>query len=223
MSARRQISGRSRVREWATVTVQSAPSSRAAIGLPTMLERPTITASLPRESLARPASRAGGRGSHRACRGRAGRRAARGRPRTDGRHSVGGSRRRPCPGGSRAGPPRRRSARGRGSWTRMPWVCGSRLSASIRPSSSSVEMLTRQLDQLAVEPGLGRHPGLGADIGAAGRVVADDQHAQPRLPSRPRGETLRLAATLARSCAAAALPSMTVAAMLPSSRIQPRC
>ncbi len=47
MSARRVIAGRSRVRECAMVTVQCACSSSCAIGLPTMLERPTTTASRP--------------------------------------------------------------------------------------------------------------------------------------------------------------------------------
>ena len=41
--------GRSRVREWAMVTVQFARSSSCAIGLPTMFERPTTTASRPAE------------------------------------------------------------------------------------------------------------------------------------------------------------------------------
>jgi hypothetical protein len=52
MSARRVCSARFLVREWQTVTVQSAPLplwiSSAAIGLPTMLLRPRITASFPR-------------------------------------------------------------------------------------------------------------------------------------------------------------------------------
>ena len=47
MSGRRTAAGRSRVREWATVTVQLSWSSSCAIGLPTMFERPTTTASRP--------------------------------------------------------------------------------------------------------------------------------------------------------------------------------
>src|SRR5450756_30415 len=47
MSALRQTPGRSWVREWQTVTVACSWSSRKNIGLPTMLLRPTITASLP--------------------------------------------------------------------------------------------------------------------------------------------------------------------------------
>ena len=51
MSARRVTALISRVREWHTVTVALPPgpscSSRAAMGRPTMLERPTITACLP--------------------------------------------------------------------------------------------------------------------------------------------------------------------------------
>ncbi len=50
MSAWRHNAGRSRLRECTTVTVQSACSSRAAMGLPTMFERPTTTACLPRSS-----------------------------------------------------------------------------------------------------------------------------------------------------------------------------
>ena len=50
MSAVRHRAGRSRVREWAMVTVQLSPSSSWAIGLPTMLERPTITAFSPDSS-----------------------------------------------------------------------------------------------------------------------------------------------------------------------------
>ena len=51
MSARRVCAARSLVREWQTVTVQSAPFpgciNRAAIGLPTIVLRPRITASKP--------------------------------------------------------------------------------------------------------------------------------------------------------------------------------
>ena len=47
ISARRATAGRSRVREWAIVTVQFCASSNCAIGLPTMFERPMMTASLP--------------------------------------------------------------------------------------------------------------------------------------------------------------------------------
>ena len=46
-SARRTTAGRSRVREWAIVTVQLSLSSSCATGLPTMLERPMTTASSP--------------------------------------------------------------------------------------------------------------------------------------------------------------------------------
>ena len=47
MSARRHSSARSRVLECATVTVQLSPINSAAIGLPTMLERPTTSARAP--------------------------------------------------------------------------------------------------------------------------------------------------------------------------------
>lgn len=47
MSACRQMPGRSRLREWAIVTVQSAASSSWAIGLPMRFERPMTTACLP--------------------------------------------------------------------------------------------------------------------------------------------------------------------------------
>ena len=50
ISARRHSAARSRVREWATVTVQWAASSRAATGLPTMLERPITSARRPARS-----------------------------------------------------------------------------------------------------------------------------------------------------------------------------
>ena len=46
-SARPTVAARSRVFEWQTVTVASAPSSSAAIGLPTMFDRPTTTAFAP--------------------------------------------------------------------------------------------------------------------------------------------------------------------------------
>ena len=47
MSARWHTAPRSRVCEWQTVTVALAFRSRAAIGLPTMFERPTTTALAP--------------------------------------------------------------------------------------------------------------------------------------------------------------------------------
>ena len=47
MSARRTLSGRSFVRLWQVVTVASAFCSKAATGTPTMLLRPTTTASFP--------------------------------------------------------------------------------------------------------------------------------------------------------------------------------
>ena len=47
MSARRVWKARSLVREWQMVTVQLFSSKRSAMGLPTMLLRPTITASAP--------------------------------------------------------------------------------------------------------------------------------------------------------------------------------
>ena len=46
----RATAGRSRVREWAMVTVALRDSSNCAIGLPTMFERPTTTASAPARS-----------------------------------------------------------------------------------------------------------------------------------------------------------------------------
>ena len=46
-SARRATAGRSRVFECATVTVAFSASSSWISGLPTMLERPTTTASMP--------------------------------------------------------------------------------------------------------------------------------------------------------------------------------
>ena len=48
MSASRHTAGRSTVREWHMVTVQSALSSSIAIGRPTSALRPTTTARLPR-------------------------------------------------------------------------------------------------------------------------------------------------------------------------------
>ena len=50
ISARRHKAGASWLRECTTVTVQSACSSSAAIGLPTMFERPMTTACLPDRS-----------------------------------------------------------------------------------------------------------------------------------------------------------------------------
>ena len=55
MSAERQTAGRSRDLEWQTVTVASPPFpcwiSRLAIGLPTMFDRPTMTALAPLVSM----------------------------------------------------------------------------------------------------------------------------------------------------------------------------
>ena len=50
MSARRQIAAASWVFEWTIVTVQSAASSSAAVGRPTICERPSTTASAPDRS-----------------------------------------------------------------------------------------------------------------------------------------------------------------------------
>ena len=50
ISARLQTSPRSRVRLWAMVTVQLSPKSNCAMGLPTMFDRPTTTASIPERS-----------------------------------------------------------------------------------------------------------------------------------------------------------------------------
>ncbi len=50
MSARRQIAPRSRLRLWARVTVALSPRRSWAMGLPTMFERPTTTASAPERS-----------------------------------------------------------------------------------------------------------------------------------------------------------------------------
>ena len=47
MSARRHTAGKSRVLEWAMVTVAFSASSNCATGLPTILERPITTASMP--------------------------------------------------------------------------------------------------------------------------------------------------------------------------------
>ena len=51
MSAREQTAARSRVREWQTVTVAFSPSSSAASGRPTRIERPRTTASAPSSSV----------------------------------------------------------------------------------------------------------------------------------------------------------------------------
>ena len=47
ISARRTTSARFLVRECAMVTVQLSPSRSCAIGLPTMFDRPSTTASMP--------------------------------------------------------------------------------------------------------------------------------------------------------------------------------
>ena len=65
-SARRHNAGRSRVREWAMVTVQFSRSSSCATGLPTRLERPTTTASRPDSEPSAIAAAASG--SRAACR-----------------------------------------------------------------------------------------------------------------------------------------------------------
>ncbi|MNK49217.1 hypothetical protein D3C87_680600 [compost metagenome] len=50
-SASRTLAARSRVREWQRVTVASALVSSMAMGLPTMTERPTTTASMPERGI----------------------------------------------------------------------------------------------------------------------------------------------------------------------------
>ena len=65
ISAPAQTASRSRVREWAMVTVQLCCSSSCAIGLPTMFDRPTTTAFSRKDHQDGPAAEAG---SHRACR-----------------------------------------------------------------------------------------------------------------------------------------------------------
>ena len=123
MSARRQTAGRSRVRECAIVTVQLSPSRSCAIGLPTMLERPTTTASCPARS---PTGRAAASGSRAGCRAPAPARPIARRPALPAwkpSTSLSGADRRRA----RAW---RRSARGSGSCTRMPWTRGSALSRS---------------------------------------------------------------------------------------------
>ena len=75
MSAVRQSAGRSRVREWAMVTVQSARSSSCATGRPTRFERPITTAVCAGER--RPGCRAAASTRRAACRARESRAARR--------------------------------------------------------------------------------------------------------------------------------------------------
>ena len=211
-SARRTTAGRSRVREWATVTVQFSLSSSCAIGLPTMLERPITTAS-------RPASF----GLHRLGQDHAPRRRARRqapaapiarRPtligmkavdvlgRIDGLDDLGA----------------RRYAAGSGSCTRMPCTSRRRLSSPI--SASSVGFAGRR-GELVLErqhPGLARvawpwcarrpgSPGPRRPAPRPGRATIAAL-ALERLPRRrpPRG----------RNAAAMALPSMIAAWGMPA-------
>ena len=110
--------GRSRVREWAMVTVQSRRSSSCAIGLPTMLERPTTTARRPVEVAERVAQQ------HQAAQRRAGHQA--GRPRASRPALSTGSRRRPWPDRWRRSPRAGSICGGSGSCTRMPWTADRR-------------------------------------------------------------------------------------------------
>ena len=111
------------------------------------------------------------------------------RPRAAGRRSAGGSRRRPWPGRSL----QHRSApicAGSGSWTRMP--CDGRIAIE-RPDqgeqgrlgwSSSASSISSARRSRTSRPSAR----LGADIGPAGRVIADQHHAQARRQTMPGGE-----------------------------------
>jgi hypothetical protein len=135
ISAERQSAGRSVLREWAIVTVQSAASSKAASGLPTMLERPTTTARLPRSSPSVSRSRImqplGVHGSRRSS----------GIPpeAENSRPTLSGWKPSTSLAGWIASSTRLASTwPGSGSWTRMPWTSAAALSSAMTASSSVV-------------------------------------------------------------------------------------
>ena len=150
-SARPTSAARSRVREWQTVTVASAAVSSTAIGLPTMLERPSTTARAPGELGARllqqlhhPERRAG----HEAR--LAQQQAARG--------CRGESRRRPWRDRWPAAPCGCRSARGSGSCTRMPSTSGSAFSCAHQIQQRGLDGVGGQLVIEGADARLRRRP-----------------------------------------------------------------
>ena len=207
----RQTAGRSRVREWAMVTVQLSRSSSCAIGLPTMFERPSTTASQPGEVAA--AGRAAASGSRAACRA-----------------PIAGSPDREPAGVDRVeavdvlGRIDRLDARGAlsicggsGSCTRMPWTRG----IGVEPRDQRQHLgLGRRRRQPVL---LGVHAGLDASAGpCCGRRPAlagsspTSTTASPGTTPVPRVQLRRPRRTRARRPAAKALPSMISAAMRPS-------
>ena len=170
--------GRSRLREWAIVTVQLSCSSNCAIGLPTMLERPMTSAS-------RPASPSG---SARADQQQAaGRRARHQRPvaLADGEAADIDrmeSRRHPWPDRSPRAPPWSSICDGSGSCTRMPSIAASALSAATRSTEDRPALVStgkRVLDGMEAE--LLGLAALGANIDLARR------HPRRRGPRRDPG------------------------------------
>ena len=173
MSARRQTAARSRVRECATVTVQLSRSSSCAIGLPTMFERPTTTASRPAR-LAEPVAQ-----QHQAAERRAGHHRLAARWRAAPTFETW----KPSTSFSGATASSTRAASmcaGSGSCTRMPCTSGSRFSRSI-------EREDRRLGRRGGQPVLlGVHAGLDGSAGpCCGRRPGSPgrrRRAPPRAP-----------------------------------------
>mmetsp|Transcript_32862 Transcript_32862/g.97833 ORF Transcript_32862/g.97833 Transcript_32862/m.97833 type:complete len:299 (-) Transcript_32862:433-1329(-) len=140
MSARRTCAGRSAVREWQTVTVASIDWSRWATGMPTMLDRPSTTTSLPATWISdRCSSSTQPAGVHGSARGGS-------PPRRHIRPMFSAEN----PSTSLATAMDSRTAAssmclGRGSCTRMPWMRGSALSSSTVARSCSCVTVSSKL------------------------------------------------------------------------------
>ena len=204
-SARRQTSARSRVREWQTVTVALAASSRRATGTPTSFERPTTTASAPssstpswRSSSITPAGVQGTRP---------------GVPWAS-RPALTGVRPSTSLAGSIAATTRSGSiCSGSGSCTRMPSTSSSRLERGDQLQQLRLARLGAEavVDRARSRPP--RRPVLAAHVDLRGGVVADDHRGQDRRAPASALEGDHLGRTRSRTAAATALPSMIRAAI----------
>ena len=195
------------MREWQTVTVAFALSSRLTSGRPDQDRaaddhRLRPAGSDPGAGRAAPSPPAACRGRGPGAPGRAARRCRR------------SARRRPWPGRSRRSPRPGRCWSGSGSWTRIPSTSSSALSSATRSSSSSCEVE-------ASEPVVDRaHPDLLGVLRAccARRRARRGRRRPAPWPARSaacraRPRAARPRATRSRTSAATALPSITVAAI----------
>ena len=146
MSARRHSAARSRVREWAMVTV-------ALRGQQQRRHRPPDDGGAAEHQGARALQRHAGLGqqlhhARAACRAPGADSRWRG-----GRRSADGSRPRPWPDRPPRSPPARRSARGSGSCTRMPSTAGSAFSAGDLGEQRGLGRIGRQADRARRDAG----------------------------------------------------------------------